>query len=148
MCCDLNRCVYYSDAAGVHLDADAPVRPVLTILDGIVAGEGNGPLAPLDVPLGVILASLDPVALDLVAERKIPKVSAPMASEDLRVTSVRSPADVEVGEAVADSTELRVYGLDAIVPRRTFVAHPGWLDHIERRADAPQDDEEPQRASA
>ena len=47
MCCDLNRCVYYSDRKGLHLDAGVPVRQVLSILDGIVAGAGDrGPLRP------------------------------------------------------------------------------------------------------
>ena len=64
MCLDLNRCLYYSDAHGLHLDASKPARTVLTVLDGSVAGEGNGPLAPRNVPLGVVLASTDPVAVD------------------------------------------------------------------------------------
>jgi len=70
MCCDLNRCVAYSDRKGLHLDASAPVRRILTVIDGIVAGEGEGPLAPADVPLGVVVASEDPVAADLAAIRQ------------------------------------------------------------------------------
>ena len=62
MCLDLNRCLYYSDASGLHLDAPAPVRTVLTMLDGIVAGEGEGPLAPKDVPSRAVLAATDPAA--------------------------------------------------------------------------------------
>ena len=154
MCCDLNRCVYYSDAEGLHLDAPAPLKRVLTILDGIVAGEGNGPLAPTDVPLGVVLAATDPIALDLVCvramgfdERRIPKLTAPMESDDLRVTAVRAPGDVEVAEIRPESEPgaeaeggsendaARVYALDAVVPERAFTPHPGWLNHIERRAD-------------
>ncbi len=142
MCCDLNRCVYYSDAAGLHLDWPGSRRPVLTLLDGIVAGDGNGPLAPNDVPLGIVLASTDPIALDLVAirlmgfdERRIPKVAASMASEELRVTQVRSSADVEVGEAGRGPDPVCVYALDAIEPLRPFKPHPGWLNHIERGSD-------------
>src|SRR5690606_13269653 len=37
MCCDLNRCLYYSDRQGLHLDAPAPVRTVLTVIDGVLA---------------------------------------------------------------------------------------------------------------
>jgi uncharacterized protein (DUF362 family) len=69
MCLDLNRCLYYGDASGQRFEAPGPVRKVLTILDGIVAGEGEGPLAPRDVPLGVVLAATDPIALDLLALR-------------------------------------------------------------------------------
>lgn len=156
MCCDLNRCVYYSDAAGFHLDWSESRRRVLTLLDGIVAGEGNGPLAPNDVPLGIILAATDPVALDLVAirsmgfdERRIPKVTASMESGELRVTDVRSPADVEVGEAGSSRDPVRVYALDAIESVRPFEPHPGWLNHIERGSDDVEGGAAPpQRASA
>jgi uncharacterized protein (DUF362 family) len=138
MCLDLNRCLYYSDAKGLHLEAGRPVRTVLTVLDGIVAGEGEGPLAPSDVPLGVVLAATDPVALDLAAvrlmgfdERRIPKVWESIRDEGPRITAVTDPADVEVGEVGADP-DPRFLGLDAIPPERTFVAHPGWAGHIER----------------
>ena len=146
MCCDLNRCVYYSDAQGVHLDAPRPVRRVLTLLDAIVAGDLNGPLAPRDLPLGVILAALDPVALDLAAvrlmgfdEARIPKIREAMASAVLPVTEVRSAGDVEIAEAEDDpgrvSGSVRVYALDALASPRPFVPHPGWLNHIEGSAD-------------
>ena len=139
MCLDLNRCLYYSDRAGLHLDAARPVRTVLTLLDGIVAGEGEGPLAPSDVPLGVVLAATDPVALDLAAirlmgfdERFIPKVWEPMRGEGLRLTEVRTVADVAVSEVLAGSFERRELGLDDLRAARTFVAHSGWKGHIER----------------
>jgi len=44
MCHDLNRILMYADAEGrVH---DQPVRRFFSVVDGIVAGEGNGPLDP------------------------------------------------------------------------------------------------------
>src|SRR6185436_1515502 len=105
MCLDLNRCLYYSDARGSHFDADAPVRTVLTVLDGVVAGEGEGPLAPRDVPLGAVLAATDPIALDLAALRlmgfdlrHIPKVREAIADRGLRVTAVRDADEVRVFE--------------------------------------------------
>ncbi len=79
MCVDLNRCLYYSDARGAHFDAPEPVRTVLTVIDGVIAGEGEGPLAPSDVPLGVVLAATDPVALDLAAVRLMGFDEAPPA---------------------------------------------------------------------
>lgn len=42
------------------------VRPRLHILDGIVAMEGNGPSSGTPTPMGVLLFSADPVALDSV----------------------------------------------------------------------------------
>jgi uncharacterized protein (DUF362 family) len=139
MVLDLNRCLYYSDAAGSHFDAPRPVRRVLTVLDGIVAGEGEGPLAPRDVPLGVVLAATDPVALDLAAvrlmgydERRVPKIREAMAAETLRVTDVREPGDVTIHEVDAISLEQRALPVDALGCARIFDPHPGWRGQLER----------------
>jgi uncharacterized protein (DUF362 family) len=141
MCVDLNRCLYYSDANGAHFDAAAPVRRVLTVIDGVVAGEGEGPLAPLDVPLGAVLAATDPVALDLAAvrlmgfdERRLPKVWEPIRDTGLRITAVRSPADVEICEVdPIDFRETR-RTLDELAAPRPFASHPGWRGTLERGA--------------
>jgi hypothetical protein len=141
MCLDLNRCLYYSDAQGTRLDAERPVRSVLTVLDGIVAGEGEGPLAPRDVPLGAVLAATDPVALDLLAvrlmgfdERRIPKLREAMGDAGPRVTGVRSPSDVAVVEVEAASGSKRALRLDEVACERPFLPHPGWVGHLERGA--------------
>jgi hypothetical protein len=138
MCCDLNRCLYYSDRDGLHLDAPSPVRTVLTIIDGVLAGEGEGPLAPTDVPLGVVLAGTDPVAVDLVAvrlmgfdERKLAKLREPMEDDGPRITAVRSVSDVRVGEVGRDSAEITDRGLEEISWERAFVPHAGWIGHVE-----------------
>jgi uncharacterized protein (DUF362 family) len=135
MVCDLNRCVYYSDRKGLHLDAPEPVRPVLTIIDGIVAGEGGGPLQPRDVALGAVVASTDPVAADLAAirlmgfdEHRIPKVWEPMRAPGPRITAVRAPEDVGVHSEPGGPR----LPLDALEPARPFEPHPGWTGHIER----------------
>ena len=138
MCADLNRCVYFSDQQSLHPEAAQTQRCVLTILDGLVAGEGNGPLAPRDVPLGVVLASLDPIALDLAAIRlmnfdpeRIPKVREFMRASFLRVSRVRNPSDVEIGEPKEQEGSCEVYALEALSSEMTFVPHPGWVGHIE-----------------
>jgi len=139
MCVDLNRCLYYSDADGSHFDSEGPVRPVLTVLDGVVAGEGEGPLSPRDVPLGVVLAATDPIALDLAAvrlmgydERRIPKVCQCMADETMRVTAVRSPDEVRVFEVGEDRHEAIERRLEELPCERVFEPHPGWKGHVER----------------
>ncbi len=141
MCCDLNRCLYYSDRDGLHLDAAEPVRTVLTIIDGVLAGEGEGPLAPTDVALGVILAGTDPVAVDLVAvrlmgfdERKLAKLREPIEDDGPRITAVRSVSDVLVGEVVRGSTKVNDHGLDVIAWERAFLPHVGWVGHVEQES--------------
>jgi len=138
MCMDLNRCLYYSDRHGLHLDAPAPVRQVLTVLDGVVAGENEGPLAPTDRPLGAIVVSTDPVAADLAAvrlmgfdERRIPKIRSAMADKGCRITRVRDVDQVRVFCGDPTGT-IREHRLDEIESDQAFVPHRGWRGQIER----------------
>ncbi len=141
MCLDLNRCLYFSDAKGLHLSSPTPVRRVLTVLDGVVAGEGDGPLAPRDVPLGLVIAGCDPVAVDLAAiramgfdEQKIPKIREAMRDTGARITRLHDPGEVRLVEASTDDFRVRARDLDELCPERPFSAHPGWSGFVERRA--------------
>ncbi|PYL01362.1 MAG: hypothetical protein DME19_01885 [Verrucomicrobia bacterium] len=64
MVLDLNKCFCFFDGAGQP--RKKPLR-YLAVVDGIVAGEGNGPMSPDPKPCGVILAGTHPVAVDCVA---------------------------------------------------------------------------------
>ncbi len=132
MVIDLNRILFYADAEGrLH---DQPVRRFLSVVDGIVGGEGNGPLDPKPHPAGVIFAGYNPLAVDLACarlmgfdHRRIPAVfralqphALPLASfgyEDLRVSSnektFQGPLTGLVGPLLA------------------FEPHFGWRGHIE-----------------
>jgi uncharacterized protein (DUF362 family) len=139
MCLDLNRCFYYSDAEGLQLDAPSPVKHALTILDGVVAGENEGPLAPDDRPLGAIIASIDPIAADLAAlrlmgfdERRIPKIRAAMDDEGPRITAVREADQVRVFGRDARTGSIRDHSLDEIECDSPFLPHQGWRNQIER----------------
>jgi hypothetical protein len=141
MCIDLNRCLYYSDAQGEDFEAAEPSRKVLTVMDGVVAGEGDGPLAPGNVPLGSVIAATDPVALDLVAvrlmgfdEQNIPKICEAMTDPELRITRVSQPEDVVVCEVDASSCDVQRRPLNEIRCEHVFLAHPGWVGHIERKS--------------
>jgi uncharacterized protein (DUF362 family) len=141
MCIDLNRCFYYSDADGEQFDAPEPIRKVLTVMDGVIAGEGDGPLSPTNVPLGVVIAATDPVALDLVAlrlmgfdERNFPKISEPIRDDDLRITNVRDPRDVTVFEVDSWSHNVQPRRLEDIACEHVFAAHQGWTGHVARTA--------------
>lgn len=88
----------------------------LSIIDGIIAGEGNGPMEADAKPCGVLIAGTNPVAADFVATKlmgfdwqKIPTIR-----EGLRMFGI-SPDEIEaeIGE-----------------PFR-FKPHFGWKGHIE-----------------
>lgn len=64
---DLIRLALYADRQGVM----QPVRQrrFVSIVDGIIGGEGDGPLKPMPKTCGVLLAGLHPIAVDLVSAR-------------------------------------------------------------------------------
>lgn len=53
------------------VDIYACVRPQLAVMDGIVGMEGDGPSSGIPVDSGVIMASFDSVALDIIASELI-----------------------------------------------------------------------------
>jgi len=59
------------DFSQVVIDIFSAVKPQLTIMDGIIAMEGEGPAAGSLKKLGVILTSQDTVAVDAVATKII-----------------------------------------------------------------------------
>lgn len=64
---DLNRILIYADPSGrMH---PTPQRKYLSLLDGIVGQEGEGPMTGQPRPSGLIIAGTNPVAVDLAAVR-------------------------------------------------------------------------------
>lgn len=69
MVMDLYRIFFFADANGCIKSEST--RNMFSIIDGIIGGEGDGPLAPTSRQCGIILGGLNPVAVDLVATRLI-----------------------------------------------------------------------------
>ncbi|MCX7625823.1 MAG: DUF362 domain-containing protein [Candidatus Sumerlaeaceae bacterium] len=95
------------------------VRPALTIMDGIVAMEGNGPSNGDPRPLGVVMAAADAVALDRVAVEIVgvpwQELTTLVAAKEMQAGCV----DLERIELVGPSLEsLRVsnFRLPLIMP--------------------------------
>lgn len=64
MCLDLNYILRYTNNRGQL--QDTPTRKYLCIVDGIIGGEEDGPLAPTEKKSGVIIASQNPYYADYV----------------------------------------------------------------------------------
>lgn len=129
---DLNRILFYADAEGrLH---DRPVRRFFSVVDGIIGGEGNGPLDPTPRTAGVILAGRNPVAVDLAAARV-------MGFDFQRLPIIRRSADRSTYPLVSfDLSEVKIrsnreefngpgHELSPGVP--AFNPHFGWKGHIE-----------------
>ena len=65
MALDLNRIVLYGRSDGSI--ASVPARRIFSIVDGIVGGEGEGPLGATPVCSGVIAGGRNPLSVDWVA---------------------------------------------------------------------------------
>jgi hypothetical protein len=64
MSLDLQRLLHYGLLDGTL--SDQVQRKVLTITDAVVAGEGDGPLSPSPVDLGMMTLAMSPAASDWV----------------------------------------------------------------------------------
>lgn len=60
---DLNHVLYFYHQGRQGL-SETSVRNVLSIVDGVVAGEGYGPLWPTAKPAGVVIGGWNPLAID------------------------------------------------------------------------------------
>ena len=67
MAIDLNKIIMYADRNGKL--QNKPVRRMFCIVDGIVGGQGNGPLDPTPKQSGVVVAGINPIAVDSVCAR-------------------------------------------------------------------------------
>ncbi len=110
---DVNRILLFADKDGRI--RQEPQRKVLFLIDGIVAGEGNGPLAATPRPAGVIIAGFSAAAVDAVMAtvmgfdwRRVPSIreglraglslGGSQSGDDVRVVSNRQALCGYLGE--------------------------------------------------
>ena len=131
MVLDLNKCLFYFDGAGRR--RQEPLR-YLALVDGIIGGEGNGPMSPDPKPAGVILAGSHPIAVDCVAAtlmgfdwRKIRLLHNSFLMRELGLANF-TPEDI----AVTSNQTAWNRNVDAIETTFQFRPHFGWTGAIER----------------
>ena len=93
MVLDLNLCLFGFASDGA--ERRTPLR-YLSVIDGIVSGEGDGPWAPDPVRCGVVVAGTHPVAVDAVS-------ALLMGFDPLRLSMIRHALDLEMGRLPAVS---------------------------------------------
>src|SRR5262249_43799433 len=68
MCLDLNTIVLYGTPDGTFRPPDPASRKTcLSLVDGLIAGHGDGPVDPDPSPAGMLLLGRDPALVDTVA---------------------------------------------------------------------------------
>ena len=110
--------------ADMLLDLTSFVRPALTIMDGVVGMDGDGPSGGDPFAAGVILASTDPVALDVAAIGVV-------GHEPLGVPAVA--AAVRRGLSTGRLSDLEILGEElSRVRAGGFRLPPGHAPQVER----------------
>ena len=132
MAIDLNRIIIYADDKGAL--RDKPVRRMFCIVDGIIAGQGNGPLDPTSINTGVIISGKNPIAVDLVCARlmgfdynKIPILYRSLAGESLPLFT----GGHENISCRSNNKQLNRALHEFNGTTFAFKPHFGWLNHIE-----------------
>ena len=130
---DLVRIAAYGRPDGTL--AGTPQRVLFTLTDGLIGGEGEGPLEALSTPSSCIVAGLNPVCTDAVITtlmqfdwRKIPVITHaetlkewPLISDPVKDTRCRCTHEILTLDELAEKH---------LCP--PFAPPYGWRGHIER----------------
>ena len=129
MVLDLNRALLYGNCDG-SLRSDGVKKDYITIVDGIIGGENNGPLCPDEVTSGVLIGGDDPAVVDAVAcklmgfnPQIIPIVKEAFSNHRWPISSL-CMEDIKVN----DQRIRRVINLASVAPavEKGFIPHFGW----------------------
>lgn len=123
MVLDLNKIAIYGKEDGSI--SHTPQRSVFSLSDGIIGGQGNGPLKPEPLPLGLIafsnVSSLNDAAITHLLGFSINKI--PLIRESLRLMPFDNEEIILNGQKIT-LEELLNYKVYTTPP-------PGWAGHIE-----------------
>lgn len=134
MVLDLNKILFYAATDGTM--TEEPQRRYFTIVDGIIAGEGNGPMAPDPKPCGLLVGGFNPVAVDGVCAHvmgfdieKIPLLFNAFRMKTFPLVAFL-PEEIEVisNRAEFNKKLLEIQARDTL----HFKPHFGWRGHIEQ----------------
>lgn len=131
MAVDLARIVHYADKNGVM--SDKPQRTHLGLIDGVIAGEGNGPLSPLAAPAGTLIFGDDVVSLDVAACRTMgfDPLCIPMVREavESRFEYPLTTGGSHSTRVVFNRNEIDLHAVP-IALHRSFMPSQGWRGHM------------------
>jgi uncharacterized protein (DUF362 family) len=126
---DLNRILFYADSHGQM--TEKLQRRYLSLVDGFLAGEGEGPLEPTPRPCGLLIGGFTPAVVDSVCARvmgfdpqKIPLIRQALAADWL----TPSGQDIQIMSSEPRWESALTWKREDSL---AFTPSRGWLCHIE-----------------
>jgi uncharacterized protein (DUF362 family) len=132
---DINRAFFYFDRKNqcITNELSHDVR-YLVILDGLVAGQKESPLAPTPLANGVMIAAFNPLAMDAVATammgfdiKKLKQINEGFGLKSLPLANF-SLEDIKIFSNIDIKSVKDIYQKKAYVP---FEPSKGFKSHIE-----------------
>jgi uncharacterized protein (DUF362 family) len=131
MALDLNRALLYGTVPGGWSETGSKVERYIALVDGVVGGQGNGPLCPFPAPSRVMLAGRNPAVVDAVAARlmgfepsDLPIVAGAFASHRWPITR-DAMDDVVIQDERQGGREIPLARVQPAIPGG-FQPHFGW----------------------
>jgi uncharacterized protein (DUF362 family) len=122
MVLDINKIAIYGKADGTL--SESPQRLVYSICDGIIAGQGDGPLNPDPLPLGIICSSNNTYLTDVIVSQllrfnieKIPLIKNALTKQKW------SNVSIVLNNRKSSLLELKKISIKTIPP-------PGWVRYL------------------
>jgi len=118
---DINTIALFGDSNGcIHEDQQ---RRLYTIMDGVVGGQGDGPLHPSPSALGVIAMSDNPYLMDTIAGElyHLNYKRIPLLNEARKFLN-NIEYTITVNSTITSLDEVSQYGIDVLMS-------PGWVDY-------------------
>jgi len=135
MCLDLNRILLCGNADGSFRRSATERRRYISIIDGIVAGDGDGPIDVDPVAAGVLAFGTDPVCVDATAATimgldpvKLAVINRGFMLDSLQITEETFDT-IDIASNVG-SWQGNVNEIDRAA-MMNFRPHFGWQGHIE-----------------
>lgn len=137
---DINRALLYFDPGTGGLSSrETSGRRYLNIVDGIIGGAKESPLAPTPVPSGIVLAGRNPVAVDTVAAalmgldyRKLKQLTEAYLLRTHRLVAF-SESEIRISGMPGISSVWDIYEQGAF---DRFEPSAGYKGHVEFAAEA------------
>lgn len=122
MVMDLNKVAIYGRKDGTI--SQTPQRELYSLCDGIVGGQGDGPLNPLPLPLGVICFTNNSSMTDICM--------GTLMGFDIQQIALLKAAELSI---IHDNISLNLNGQEATLNEITNLSiqtlpPPGWVDCI------------------